>query len=167
LTPRKSTEKTFFANATTRFELAPARIRFGYRAEEFGWEIQALTPSEDDGPFTGGGFDRYELRGGLGAMFTLSTPDRSFYGGFGFTQILSDYSVLVGGQPAISTTTSAPFTTVNFGARYAFNKNTRITFDYTFYHGDIHCNFCTPSPNLPAGYVSTDPDVRLSTYGLV
>jgi hypothetical protein len=158
--------KTIFGNGTTRFELAPARIKFGQRFEEFGWEIQALTPSDDTDPFPGGSAHQYELRHGIGIQLTASTPGRGFYGGIGFTQIRSDYSILVNGLPIASTTTDTPFTTINLGAQYEFSKNARITFDYTFYHGDIDCTFCVPNPNLPANFINSNPDVRLSTFAL-
>lgn len=158
--------KTVFGNGATPFELSPVRIKYGRRYEEFGWEFQALAPSDDTGSFAGSGLThKYELNGGIGLMITASTPGRGFYGGIGFTQIDSDYSVLVGGIAVAKTGTSVPFLTINFGGQYEFSKNARITLDYTFYHGDIDCNFCTPNPNLPSGYISSDPDVRMSTFG--
>lgn len=157
--------KTLFNNGSTKFELAPARIKFGRRYEEFGWEIQGLTPSDDTGEFTGGGIDEYKLRGGIGVLMTVSTPGRGFYGGIGFTQIVSDYGVLVNGQTVVSSTSSTPFTTINLGGQYQITKNTHITMDYTFYHGQIDCNFCT-NTNLPAGFSPSEPDVRLSTFGI-
>jgi len=158
--------KTIFSNGSAKFELAPARIKFGRRYEEFGWEIQGLAPSDDTGEFTGNGsINEYKLRGGIGVLMTVSTPNRNFFGGIGFTQIISDYGVLVNGQTVVSSTTSTPFTTLNLGGQFHITKNTHITMDYTFYHGQIDCNFCT-DPALPAGYVVTDPDVRLSTFGI-
>jgi len=154
--------KTLFADGTTKFELAPVRFKFGQRFKEFGWEIQALAPSDDTGEFSGtpGDIDKYELRGGLGALLTVSSENRRFYGGIGFTQILADYSVLTGALAGSSTTKSTPFTTLNLGTQFEVSKNTRVTLDYTFYHGDINCSFCTGGPG------TTDPDVRLSTFGI-
>ncbi len=158
---------TVFGNGTTEFELSPVRIKFGHRYKEFGWEFQALTPADDTGTFPGSvNPHQYDLLHGFGIQLTVSTPGRGFYGGIGFTQIRSDYSVLVGGQPAVTTTTDTPFTTLNLGAQYEFSKNARITFDYTFYHGDIDCNFCISNPNLPANTTNSNPDVRLSAVAL-
>jgi len=155
--------KTLFRDGTTNFELAPIRLKFGHRYKEFGWEIQALAPSDDTGEFSGapGDIDKYELRGGLGALLTVSSENRRYYGGIGFTQILADYSVLTGALAGSSTTESTPFTTINLGAQFEVSKNTRLTLDYTFYHGDINCTFCTG-----IGPGTTDPDVRLSTFGI-
>lgn len=159
--------KIVFGNGSTSLTLNPARLKFGRRYEEFGWEIQGLTPSDDRGNFTAGGSNGYKLRAGLGILFTVSTPGRGFYGGIGFTQILSDISAYDSLGTFISSSThSYPFTTVNFGGQYEVAKNARISIDYTFYHGQIDCNFCSPSQNLPANTTSSDPDVRLSTIGL-
>lgn len=116
--------KTIYANGSTKFELAPARIKFGRRYEEFGWEIQGLAPTDDTGEFTGnvGGIEEYKLRGGLGVLLTVSTPGRGFYGGIGFTQMISDYALLQNGQTVLSTTNTRPFTTVNLGGQFEFAK---------------------------------------------
>ena len=156
------TNKTIYRDGSTKFTLNPVRIKFGQRFEEFGWEIQGLTPSDDTGEFTGGGTDRFELRTGLGILFTVSTPGRGFYGGIGFTQILADYSELnAQGAVVASSTHTNPFTTVNFGGQYEVAKNMRISLDYTFYHGQIDCTFCAATTTA-----TSDPDVRLSTFGL-
>jgi len=158
---------TKFGDGAVKFELAPLRFKFGQRYEEIGWEIHAIAPSDDTGTHVNSGItNKFELNGGLGVMITASTPNRNFYGGLGFTLIDTDYSVISGGTTLTTTSTSEPFITINFGGQYEFSKNTRITLDYTFYHGSIDCNFCVPNPNLPAGFINSDPDVRLSTIGL-
>lgn len=152
--------KTIYANGTSPFELNTARIKFGQRFEEFGWEFHTIIPADDTGVFSGNGdIDKYKIRGALGLMLTASSKDRRYYGGIGFTQILSDYSVTTGTIAGTSTTNATPFFTVNFGGQIEINKNSRITLDYTFYHGDIDCNFCITTPN------GTDPDVRIHTLG--
>lgn len=159
--------KIVYGNASASLTLNPARIKFGQRFKEFGWEIQGLTPSDDTGGISGGGFNTYKLRAGIGLLLTVSTPGRGFYGGIGFTQILADTSYLDNLGTLISSSThSYPFTTVNFGGQYEVSKNARISLDYTFYHGQIDCNFCVNSPSLPANTFNSDPDVRLSTIGL-
>jgi len=153
--------KTVYANGTTPFELNTARIKFGQRFKEFGWELHTIIPADDTGVFSGNGdIDKYEIRGGLGFMLTASSKDRRYYGGIGFTQILSDYSVTTGAIAGTSTSNSTPFFTLNLGGQLEVSKNTRITLDYTFYHGDIDCNFCVALPN------GTDPDVRINTIGV-
>lgn len=153
--------KTKFANGTTPFEMNPVRLKFGQRLEEFGWEIHVLGPADDTGIFnTTGDTDEYEINYGMGVLWTVSSSDRMFYGGLGLTVIDTDYSVIAGLLSGASTSDTAPFFTLNLGVQYEFSKNTRLTADYTLYHGDISCNFCV---QIPGG---VDPDVTINSVGV-
>ncbi|NOY66904.1 MAG: porin family protein [Gammaproteobacteria bacterium] len=152
--------KTVYANGASPFEIGTARIKFGRRFEEFGWEFQAILPAEDTGVFSrNGDIDKFEIRGAIGLMLTASSKDRRYYGGIGFTQIISDYTVTTGAIAGASSTNTTPFLTLNFGGQIKINKNARLTLDYTFYYGDIDCDFCITIPN------GTEPDVRINSIG--
>jgi len=145
-----------FANGTDDFNLTPLRIKYGRRYKEFGWEVHILTPSDDTTTFSGAPIvDDYELNYGVGLLMTVSTLNRRWYGGIGFTWIDTDYTDR--SVPA-TTGTSYPFTTINIGGQFHINDRTRFTIDYTHYLGQIDCNFCTATGPNPS-----DPNVQISS----
>jgi len=156
-----------FGDGTTRLDLNTARLRFGKRYQEYGWEIQVLGSADDIGPFSGGPglANGYDITGGIGIQLTASDKNRNFYGGIGLMQLSAEVSAIVSGSVVAASKRNSPFFTFTAGAQYEFSKGLRASIDYTFYHGNIDCNFCSPAPLQP-GQTSSEPDVRLSTFNI-
>lgn len=143
-----------FGNGTLEVDLTPIRLKYGRRYKEFGWEVHVLTPADDSGISTTTSlrYD-YEINHGIGLLMTVSTPNRHWYGGLGFTFIDSTIT-----RPSDESRNNNFFSTINIGGQFNLTEQARITLDYTHYLGQIDCNFC-----ISTGPNPSEPDVQISS----
>lgn len=155
-------ERTVYESGTTKINMDSARIKFGRRYQEFGWELQVLAPTDGTGYYNGGAIlDKLDIKGGFGVHFTAASPGRGLYGSIGITQMYTEYQELTGSNVGIVDKDNELYFTYTFGGQYKFNKNLGVTLEYTFYHGSYRCSTCIPTGPNPA-----DPEIRLSTINL-